>query len=143
MSRHYYFKLLSPRLKQKLTEKVLEVQIKKLQFFFNDVWTHFQCPRHFVYKIVTHLESTLFESRSIIVNIGEKMDNLIFISDGNCRLIGQDTFTISEQKAVRRRFHFLDLFQSSWYGDYQILLNQPSNFELVAGYKDYSAQQSE
>ena len=57
---------------------------------------------------------------------------MFFISRGKCKLVGHHTHPIGDGRAMRRRFHFLDLLPGSWYGDYQVLLRIPSKFDFVA-----------
>ena len=56
------------------------------------------------------------------------VENLIFIIQGECSLYGELKMLNQEQFRVK----VVQLKEGSWYGDYQILLNVKSTWQLEA-----------
>ena len=74
------------------------------------------------------LESSLYDLGDLIVDKGEFLTDLIFIVQGECDLYGIDKLKNGDkirQKVVR-------LKEGSWFGDYQILLDVKSTWQMEA-----------
>ena len=77
---------------------------------------------------MVNLDSSLYDFGASLVQKGEMLDDLIFIVEGKCDLYGVHKMPNGEkfrQKVVR-------LKKGAWFGDYQILLDVKSSWEMEA-----------
>ena len=80
-------------------------------------------------QVMTRLNSRLYERGHILIRQGKEVDNLIFINEGCLHIYGYHEF--KEQEMLR--FKAVTLPKGSWFGDYQILLNLTTNWDIEAG----------
>ena len=82
--------------------------------------------------ILGNLDSSLYKPGDIILEQSTKVENLIMVSKGKCNLYG---FFPDQTKVM-----VVGLSERSWYGDYQIMLNLESSFQLEAGSLNHNDQ---
>ena len=74
------------------------------------------------------LESTLYDVGDMIVEKGTYLDDMIFICNGECDLYGLHKLDNGD----KLRQKVVTLKEGSWFGDYQILLNVKSSWQMEA-----------
>lgn len=80
-------------------------------------------------KILTNLESAHYTEGQVIVPYQGVVHDLIFVSKGKCRLYG---FYHDREDRLCKQI-LVRLHEQSWYGDFPILLDISSSFQLEAG----------
>jgi signal-transduction protein with cAMP-binding, CBS, and nucleotidyltransferase domain len=85
-------------------------------------------PKILIRKIVTELHAQMFKKDELIVEKGQVLEDLMFIYVGVAHLFGYD-----EWNDETMRHKCITLKKGSWFGDYQILVGVPSEWDLVAG----------
>ena len=92
----------------------------------------FRFPKPFVIKVVTNLSSQLYMEHEKIFEYGRPLDSLVFASVGSLDLHGY--FKMHDGDVVRQKV--VTIPPGGWFGDYQILLNLRSSWDLEAGQKN-------
>ena len=128
-AQNYFYNELPPRLKHKFVDAVLGDTVNRIKFFFNDLNDVNDCPRSFIVRIVTELDMELFHPDETIIEPGQVIKYLRFVSQGSCMIYGKDNVM------DKNEFFVCKLPQGSWFGDYQILLNLKCQWRLVAHMK--------
>ena len=86
-------------------------------------------PPLLVRRMIINMKCKLFRKDEKLIQRGDTVDHIYFLHFGCARLYGylerpgQDTI----------RFKVMTLKKGSWFGDYNIMLNLPSNWDLVGG----------
>ena len=124
-----FWKILSPKLQQELVKTMLQKQIKRMKYFFYDFERdgRFGAPDDFVMSIMVSLDSTLYSVGTNIISSGQRIDQVYFIIQGCCSLSG---LHLRKDTKETMRFELVKLDEGSWYGDYQVLMNTSSNWEM-------------
>ena len=78
--------------------------------------------------VLTSLDSRLFETGHVLIEENEKVKDLIIAAEGKLKLYG-----FYDHRDERIKMHIVNLPVRSWFGDYQIMLNLESSFQLEAG----------
>lgn len=86
-------------------------------------------PKILVRAVITELQAEMVDSGEYIVKRGDRLENLIFIYVGVAHLFGYDTWKDEELKHKCITFK-----KGSWFGDYQIMTNVTSDWDLISGY---------
>jgi hypothetical protein len=120
---------LPSNLQSQLFNVILGKTVKRFEFFFHDYNLGNHTSQAFIMSIMTRLNSRLYEKGSIIIKQEKPVENLIFINFGCLHIYGYHEFKDQEML----RFKACTLPKGSWYGDYQILLNVTSNWDIEAG----------
>ena len=97
-------------------------------FFFEDFAGKNKAPEDFIVGILTQLTMSLYRPGDIILRQNEKVEDLILIEKGSCNLYGFQKYEGEIEKLLIAK-----LIEFGWYGDYHILLEVESKFELEAG----------
>ena len=79
-------------------------------------------------QVLTSLEGQLYLPGDVILRRHQRVDNLIFFERGKCNLYG---FHDRDDETVKMLI--VRLSEGSWYGDFQILTEHASSFQLEAG----------
>ena len=116
-------------LQEKLFDSILGKTVKRFDFFFNDYNFGNHCSKTFIMHIMTRLNSRLYERGSIMIKQNKRVDNLILVNQGCLHIYGY--YVIKDEEMLR--FKAVTIPKGSWYGDYQILLNITSNWDIEAG----------
>jgi len=150
-----FWRALPPQIQNKIVASVLSSQTNMLSYFFNDIIGGIKAPQGFVTKVMVGLESTLYDVGDTIINAGDSVDDLVFIVSGSCDLHGTHTvpaFNAAKFERLRPGFYekpnrqereieeemeefkikVVTLRPGAWFGDYQIMVNVKSSWELKA-----------
>lgn len=100
----------------------------RFQYFFNDYVANIFAPPFLVQKIVTNLKCKLYKTGELIVQRGDFVSSLHFLYFGVGHLYG-----FFEYNDEQLRTKVVTLKKGSWFGDYQIMLNTRSTWDLEAG----------
>ena len=101
---------------------------RTLDYFFEDKNGKNKASDLFINEVLTQLDSRLYEPGEIIMERNSRVRDLIFIAQGTCKLFG-----FYEQKdGDLIRMVIVRLREGSWYGDFQVLMDCESSFELEA-----------
>ena len=135
---------------------MLASQTNKLGYFLNDIIEGIKAPQGFVTKVMVSLESSLYDVGDTIIKAGDSVENLVFIISGSCDLNGFHTvpaFNSARYERLRPGFYdrptykqvaetedemeefkikVVTLRPGAWFGDYQIMVNVKSSWELQA-----------
>jgi signal-transduction protein with cAMP-binding, CBS, and nucleotidyltransferase domain len=84
-----------------------------------------------MFRVLTRLKSRLYRQGETVLEQNQVVRELLLVGRGHVDLYG---FFKDEQKQERRAL-LVTLPEKSWFGDYQILLDLSSTFQLVAGAK--------
>lgn len=128
-SKNKFWKGLCPQLQQRLFDLVLQNVMNRFEFFFYDHQYNVVPPKILVRAVITELQAEMVDSGEYIVKKGDKLENLIFIYVGVAHLFGYDTWKDEELKHKCITFK-----KGSWFGDYQIMTNVTSDWDLISGY---------
>ena len=79
----------------------------------------------FVVGVLTNLDCAMYKPGDVIIHAKKPVDDLVIIEQGYCRLYA---FTPSRDKTYEEKNLVVKLCRSSWYGEFQILLNLDSSF---------------
>ena len=101
-----FYKLLTPKLKIKLTLTCLDSLHKKFYFFFNDITTGMSADQSLITKILINMFSCLYFPGEPIVKPGQFFENLCFVQKGKVLVV--DLF---------HRFYISHLPSGSYFGD--------------------------
>ena len=123
-----FWRLLHPKLKNRLVSQALNLQIHVMRFFFEDYVERQKAPPGFVTKIMTHLDATVYSKGDFIVRNGDTVDALYFFIQGRGQLKG----TLVRDGHDPESILVCNLVEGSWFGDYQILFGQKSTWDLFA-----------
>ena len=105
--------------------------MKTVQYFLEDYRGRNKAPLSFLVGVLTNLDCQLFKPDEVIIPARKPVEQLIIIEHGDCNLYG---FSPSrEDKTVMEKNIVVRLPRRSWYGEFQILLNLDSSFQLEAG----------
>ena len=99
------------------------------KFFFEDVIGKYKTTDEVMYAILTNLDSALYQPGEAIIKHMAKVDELILIQQGHCHLYG---YSKDKSSGMEQKVNFINLPRYSWYGDFQILLNLNSTFQMEA-----------
>ena len=108
--------------------KVLGKQMSTFEFFFQDFAGKDKAPESFMISVLTNLDSRLFDKGSVLIEENGKVEDLIVAGEGKLKLYG-----FYDHRGERHKMHIVNLPVCSWYGDFQILLDLESSFQLEAG----------
>ena len=115
-----HFRNLSPRLKNKLTLETHGELIKMFWFAFNDLDSEMNFPPLLMHRLVTKLQTALFQPGENVIQLGESVEYLYLIVKGQIAIIDNTgCFVLSE------------LGPQSYFGEYQILREVKSNFTFM------------
>ena len=85
-------------------------------------------PKLVVRKILTELQAQIYEKDEFLIKKGDDVEHLIFIYVGVAHLYG-----FNKWKDEELRHKCITFRKGGWFGDYQILTNTTSEWDLVAG----------
>lgn len=123
-----FFQELPPNIKKRLISTVLHFEIEKFQFFFEDFeGKGKKAPTDFVNQVLTNLDSRLYPIGQVIIEREHRVESLMLIQQGKCNLNGW-----IDSRGEQLKVQVVRLLESSWFGDFQILLELDSSFELEA-----------
>ena len=74
-------------------------------------------------SVLTNLDSFMYEPGAVIVEENSKVTDLVVAASGKLNLYGFYTHRKNELKVL-----IVHLPEQSWYGDFQIMLNEESTF---------------
>lgn len=77
--------------------------------------------------MLTNLDSQLYRVGETVIDYHDKVEKLMLIQSGKC-----DLNSLLDQRNSKIEVRIVRLLESSWYGDFQILLDLESSFRLVA-----------
>lgn len=118
-----------PRLKEELVKCTLRKDYDKTRYYFNDYKYDNKAPFGFVMKVLTNLHCAIFLEGNKLIEFGKPVYNLNIFMKGSVNLYGYGKLNGEEHRVMLSR-----LPVGSWYGDYQILMNTNSNFDIEAGH---------
>lgn len=78
-------------------------------------------------QVLTNLDSRIYEIGQVVVENDNKVESVVLIQSGRCNLNGW-----INSRGDRFKVCVVSLLESSWFGDFQILLDFESTFELEA-----------
>ena len=116
-----------PRLKNQLFKVCLNEQTKQMAYFFSDKTNSYSAPVGLMRKIVCALHCTFWDAFAPIIEKNKAPDGVYFIFGGHCLLTS--TYEIEGQDYGFQ----IKLPERSWFGDYQVLMNSTSTFNMIAG----------
>ena len=105
---------------------------ERLSYFFNDYTNDVYAPASYVQALVTNLSAKMFRSEEMIFRRNDKVDKFVFIYVGVAHLYGYDTLQNGE--VIRQKT--ITLKKGSWFGDFQIMLDKATTWDVQAG-SDY------
>ena len=79
-------------------------------------------------SVLTHLDSHLYATGTVLIAERQKVEDLIVVASGKLNLFG-----FYDHRGEHKKMQIVKLPTCSWYGDFQILLNFESTFQLEAG----------
>lgn len=120
-------------MKYKLVNNVLLDQSLAFTYFFEDFQERQRAPKNFIMKVLTQLTSVMFKPDDMIIEYRKKVSDLIVIQRGDCNLYGVERIDTGNQDSDLEKFHVVTLPEQSWFGDFQVLLDVESSFQLEAG----------
>jgi len=100
---------------------------KQMSYFFNEKVEKIYADKGLVRKIICALNCSFYEPYSVIVEKNKSVDAVHFIFGGYCYLT--NLYTIEGHEFGFR----IRLCERSWYGDYQVMFDCPSTFNMIAG----------
>ena len=115
-------------MQRKIAKRVLYNEIRKFKYFFHDYQNEMYAPEDFMLRVLTSLDSELFRPYDIICKRQANVDSLIMLAQGTA-----DLFGYCKVRDIELKVHITKLPEQSWYGDFQILLEEQATFQLEAG----------
>lgn len=125
---HRFWRDLSPQLQQRLFNSVLANTVNRFEFFFNDYNLNVHAPPLLVQSIVVEMNAHLIRKNDYLIKKDQYVDFLYFLYVGVAHLHG-----FPEINGKTYRVNVATLKKGSWFGDYQIMVNVPSSWDLMAG----------
>lgn len=110
-----------PPLKESLAFCMLEEYYKTFIYFFNDFERQNFADKIFARKILTNLDCQIFINDSTVVEMGKKFDMFYLCYKHGVRV-----------KNPFMQVNITDLNESSFFGEYQILLDIVSMYDYIA-----------
>lgn len=113
-----------------------------MAYFFQDKVYNQKADKGLMRKIVCALHCTMYEVGSYIIEKDEQVDSVHFIFSGYCDLtsvykIKDETDFAGTGETEDREYGFrIKLGERSWFGDFQVLMQVNSTWNLIARKKD-------
>jgi len=122
-----------PKLKEKLFRSCMTHECKQMAYFFHDKIQHQKADIGLMRKMICALNCSMFEPGAVILEKGREVESVNFVFEGYANLI--NTYKIKDDMGEHEYGYSIRIPERSWFGDYQVLMDVPSTWCMVAGKK--------